>query len=256
MISPTERVVKDVSITKSKAAGLALGLVLAAGLSGGLAWRANHSFQPDEKPTRESVATDNTQERNLIEEYRKADFGDQKNFPVLDDAYRNRIALEFELIRSGRIEPLRNALRDPNRYVRAFAINALGILGDHESEETIAKMLADPDIDSMVGGAAVQALGWLKRGLEAVQSARATSRTVYPHLLDIAERQIKDPIDHAAKVREAYQLGLRRDELGSAEVGKPAPDFTAIDTDNKPFRLADVLKRNRVVVLAFVSADW
>lgn len=202
------------------------------------------------------MAADNTQKPDLIEEYRNADFGDLQNTPVLDDAYRNRIALEFELIRSDRIEPFMNAVRDPNRHVRAFAISALGILGDFESEGMMAELLADPDIDSMAGGAAVQALGWLKRGLKAVQSARATLRTACPHLLDIAERQINGPIDHAAMVREAWQTGLRRDEIGSARVGKPAPDFTAIDTDNRPFRLAEALQRHRVVVLVFVAEDW
>ncbi len=245
-------------VSKSKKAALALGFVLAAGVGGGLAWWATHKFQAGGEPTSDSVAKGNTQERNVIDEYRRADFGDQGSFPVLDDSYRDRIALEFEIIRSGRIEPLREALRDSNRYVRAFSVTALGILGDHESEEAIAKVVKDPDIDSMVGGAAVQALGWLKAkgGLEAVQFARANSRTLYRHLLDIAERQIKDPINHAAKVRQAYQLGVRREDIGSAKVGKAAPDFSATDTDGHPFSLADALKKNTVIVLIFVSADW
>lgn len=197
-----------------------------------------------------------TVERNLIEEYRKADFGDKQSFPVLDDSYRNRIALEFEIIRSGRIEALREAMGDSNRYVRAFSIAALGILGDRASVAAIAKLLDDPDIDSMVGGAALQALGWLKGGLEAVQSAKTKSRTLYKHLIDIAERQIKDPIDHAALVREAYRLGLDREQVGAAKAGKPAPDFSAVDTDGRRFRLADVVKKNKVVILMFASADW
>ena len=195
-------------------------------------------------------------ERNLIEEYRRADFGDKESWPVLDDSYRNRIALEFEIMRAGRIEPLRAALQDPDRYVRAFSVAALGILGDHPSEKAIEKLVGDPDVDRMVGGAALQALGWLKGGLEVVRSARTTSRTLNRHLMDIAERQIQDPIDHAARVREAYQLGLGREEIGSAKAGKSAPDFAAIDTDGRTFRLGDILKEKRVVILAFVSADW
>src|SRR5262245_34796795 len=124
-------------LTLSKRAALALGLVLAAGVGGGLAWWAAQRFQAGGEPTSNSVAEASPQERNLIEEYRRADFGDQENSPALDDAYRDRIALEFEIIRSGRIEPLREALRDRNRFVRAFAVTALGILGDHASEEAI-----------------------------------------------------------------------------------------------------------------------
>jgi len=192
--------------------------------------------------------------RDLIGEYRRADFGSEQSFPVLEDSYRKRIALEFEIIRSGRIGPLREALGDPNRFVRAFSVAGLGILGDGASVEAISKLVADPD--TMVGVAALQALGWLKDGKEAVQSAKAKSPTLSRHLVTIAERQIEDSIDHAAKVRQAYQLGLRREEVGSAVAGKPAPDFTATDTDGNPFRLADAVLKNKVVILIFVSADW
>lgn len=195
-------------------------------------------------------------ERDLLEEYRRADFGDRNSWPALDDAYRNRIALEFEIIRSGRIGPLREALRDPDPFVRSFSAAALGILGDHASEGAIARMVEDPETDRMTGGSAVQALGWLKAGRAAVQSARARSRTLNRHLLDIAESQIQDAVDHASMIREAYQSGLRREEIGSAQAGKPAPDFTAVDADGRPFRLADAVRKNRVVVLVFVSADW
>ncbi len=194
--------------------------------------------------------------RDLLQEYRRAGFGDEQSFPVLDDSYRERIALEFEIIRSGRIEPLREAMRDSNRHVRAFSIVALGVLGDHASVEAIAKRVDDPETDSLVGGAALQALGWLKGGLEAVRSARSKPRTFNRHLADIAERQIGDSIDHAARVRGAYQLGLRREDVGSARAGGLAPDFAAVDTDGRPFRLADVVKKTRVLILMFVSADW
>ena len=173
---------------------------------------------------------------------------------MLDDSYRNRIALEFEIVRSGRIDLLRDALGDSNRFVRAFSVGALGILGDHASVGTIAKRLEDTD--GMVRVAALQALGWLKGGLEAVQSARAKPRSLNQHLVRIAEQEIKDPVDHAARVLEAYQLGLRREDVGSARVGKPAPEFAAEDTEGNSFRLADAVKGSKVVILIFVSADW
>lgn len=195
-------------------------------------------------------------ERDLIDEYRRTDFGDPQNWPALDDSYRSRIALEFEIIRSAPIERLREGMHDPVRHVRALSTAALGIRGDHASGPAIAKLIEDPRIDGLVGGAALQALGWLKSGLETVRSARTTSRTLGRHLLDLAERQIQDPIDHAAAVRDAYRLGLRWKEVGSAAVGKPAPDFAAVDTDGKAFRLAEVLREKRVAILVFVSADW
>jgi len=194
--------------------------------------------------------------RNLLDEYRRADFGDKGSWPALDDAYRNRIALEFEIIREGRIEALREAARDPDRYVRAFAVAALGILGDRASEAAIAKLIEDPDVDSMVGGAALQAFGWLKGRVDVVRKARAKTRALGRHLMDLAERQVQDPIDHAAKVREAYARGIAREEIGSAKAGKAAPDFAAVDTEGRSFRLHEVLKEKKVAILVFVSADW
>lgn len=195
-------------------------------------------------------------ERNLLEEYRRAEFGDTQNIFPVDDGYRNRMALEFDLVRSGRLAPLREGLHDSNRFVRSFSVSALGVLGDRASEGAIAKLVEDPGTDPMVGSTAVQALGWLKSGLESVRSARATSRTLSRRLLDVAEREIQDSVDHAAPILEAYRLGLRAEEVGSARVGAPAPDFSATDTEGRAFRLSDAVRQHRVVLVIFVAADW
>jgi hypothetical protein len=187
-----------------------------------------------------------------LEEYRKADFGQKKGRP--DDGWKRRILLEGEIVRSGKPEPIRAALADPNRDVRASAATALGILGDKDSVAKI-EALARSDSDPLVRGMAVQALGWLKAGAATIQAAKSDESRDVQFLAAAAEGRLKDPTDYAAKVLEAYRAALKPEELASAEVGKPSPDFAAIDSDGKPFKLSDILKK-RVVVLTFQLADW
>ena len=187
-----------------------------------------------------------------LDEYRKADFSQKKG--KFDDGCRRRILLESELIRAGKPELIRPALKDPNRDVRAFGATALGILGDKPSAGAIAE-LAKSDPDPLVRGMAVQALGWLKAGAEAVQAAKSDKSADVQFLARVAEGHFKDPTDYAAKVREAYKAGIKPEEMASARVGQPAPDFAALDSEGRPFKLSDVL-RKQVVVLTFQLADW
>ena len=187
-----------------------------------------------------------------IDAYRKADFS-QKN-GKFDDACRNRIALEHSLIRAGDPAPLRAALGDKKRDVRAFAAAALGILGDRDSIDRLAEV-ARKDPDSMVRGKAVQALGWLKAGSDVIEAAKSDRAWNVRWLSKVAEGQLKSKIDYAAKVRKAYEAGITRKEMGTARVGSPAPDFSALDIDGKPFKLGDVVKK-KIVVLTFQVADW
>lgn len=186
------------------------------------------------------------------DEYRKVDFAQKQG--KFDDACRKRIALEFEMIRTGKPDLLRPALKDPNRDVRAFAAATLGILGDKASAASIAQ-LAKEDSDAVVRVMALQGLGWLKAGPDVINAAKSDSNRDVKFMAGVAEAHLKDPRDFAAMVREAYKAPLKPEEIASAQLGKPAPDFSVTDSDGNPFKLSAVLKK-QIVVLAFQLADW
>jgi hypothetical protein len=187
-----------------------------------------------------------------FDQYRKADFSQKKGKP--DDGWKRRITLEFDIIRAGKPETLRTGLKDTSRDVRAFAATALGTLGDKASAEALGG-LAKSDPDALVRGMAVQALGWLKAGAEAIQAAKSDKSGDVQFLARVAEGHLKDATDYAAQVREAYKVGIKIEEMATAHVGKPAPDFAATDSEGRAFKLSDILKK-RVVVLTFQLADW
>ena len=165
-----------------------------------------------------------------------------------------RLILESDLIRAGRAEPLRVALKDPVPPVRAFAARALGILGDKESAEAIAR-LAKADPESVVRENALLALGWMKAGAEALQAAASDRNRFVAFVAEAAEAQRTDPEDYGAKVRAAYALPLSRDEIHRARDGQAAPDFSALDTDGHLFKLSEAVGKG-IVVLDFLIGDY
>ena len=191
-------------------------------------------------------------QESLIEAYRKVDFTPKNG--RFDDGSRRRIALEYALIQAGDPAPLREALGDEKRDVRAFAAGALGILRDRKSVPRLME-LARNDPAQMVRGQALQALGWLKAGGSAIQAAKKDKAWNVHRMARIAEAHLKSPVDFAREVRKAYDGRLERSEMDVARVGKKAPGFSAVEETGKPFKLSDVVGK-RVVVLTFQVADW
>ena len=189
---------------------------------------------------------------NLLEEYRRADFSQKKG--AFDDSCRTRMALEYQIIQAGSLAKIRPALQDPNRNVRAFAVTALGILEDRKSVSAVAG-LAKNDPDAMVRGMAVQTLGWLKAGEEVIASAASDKSRDVRFLAKVAKGHLGDPVDYAAQVRKAYKAMLPAKKMGVARVGRPAPDFSAVDTEGRLFTLSSHIGK-RIVVITFQLADW
>jgi hypothetical protein len=189
----------------------------------------------------------------ILDRYRKVDFVAARTGPW-NEAHQQRLLLESELIRAGHAEPLRAALKDALPPVRAFAARALGILGDKESADAIAK-LAKEDPESVVRENALLALGWMKTGAEAVRAATSDRNRFVRFVAEAAEAQQADPEDYGAKVRAAYAFPISKDETNRARVGQAAPDFSAVDTDGNPFKLSEAVGKG-IVVLDFLIGDY
>ena len=54
--------------------------------------------------------------------------------------------------------------------------------------------------------------------------------------------------DYASLVREAYRPGMKREAMGAAKVGQPAPDFSARTCDGKAFKLSEVLGKKPLAI--------
>jgi hypothetical protein len=180
-----------------------------------------------------------------LEKYRKLQFPPkEENF---DKGWKDRVALEYEVINAADLRPLRAALKDEDPFVRSLAARALGIRGDRASAVALAE-LARADPEYMVRIRAVESLGFLKMKPEAIELARKDRSGGVRWAAAMAAGQLKDATDYAALVRRAYAAGIPREAMGSAKVGQPAPDFTAQTSDGKPFRLSAVLGKKPLAI--------
>jgi len=64
----------------------------------------------------------------------------------------------------------------------------------------------------------------------------------------LAAEQLKSDTDYAKLLRDAYATGIKRDAMGTAKLGKPAPDFTAQTSDGKPFKLSTILGKKSIAI--------
>jgi HEAT repeat protein len=138
--------------------------------------------------------------------------------------------------------------------VRPVAARALGILEDKESADALSVLVkGDPDVKVRLG--ALQSLGWLKSGAEAIKAAKSDQSRFVRFVADVAEAHRTDSVDHAAKVRAEYDVPLTIESMDRARVGQIAPDFSAVDTEGNAFQLSKVVGKS-IVVLDFLIADF
>jgi HEAT repeat protein len=186
-----------------------------------------------------------------LEKYRALRFpATPANF---DKGWEERVALEFEIINGADLQSLRTALKDPDRFVRSMAARALGIRGDQASTDSIGEM-AKGDPEAAVRIRAVESLGFLKARPDVLQAARKDPDGAVRWTAERVAGQLAEKTDFAALVREAYAVGIKREEMGSATVGRPAPDFSARKTDGTVFKLSEVLGK-KPIALYFAAFD-
>jgi hypothetical protein len=186
-----------------------------------------------------------------LDSYRNLEF--RPTMENFDKGWKERVLVEFAIINSADLGALRTGLKDRDPFVRSIAARALGIRADKASAEALAGLVkADPE--AMVRARAVESLGLLKMQPEAIELAKKDRNSGVQWVARMAAGQIKSDTDYGALVQKAYAAGIKRDDLGLAKVGQPAPDFAALTSDGKPFELSKVLGK-KPIVLYFAAFD-
>ena len=180
-----------------------------------------------------------------IENYRRLEFPpNDKNFEM---GWKDRVAADYEVINSADLASLRAALKDGDPFVRAIAAYALGVRKDESSADALAELVKN-DKEYVVRIRAIEALALLKMKAEVIEEALKDDDPGVPFVAKLVAGQITSEIDYAAQIRQAYAKGIDRESIGSAEVGKPAPDFTALTLDGKAFQLSSVIGKKPIAI--------
>ena len=186
-----------------------------------------------------------TQPASPLEKYRNLEYPPKdENFAK---GWQERVALEYEIINTADLKDLRIALKDKDPFVRAIAARALGILGDKDSADALAE-LVKADKEYWVRIRAVESLGYLKMKSEVLQMAIQERDGGVSWVAKLATDQLKSDTDYAKQLREGYATGIQREAIGMAKVGQPAPDFTAVTSDGKPFKLSTILGKKPIAI--------
>jgi len=180
-----------------------------------------------------------------IENYRKLEFPpSEENF---ERGWKDRVAAEYDVINSADLTALRGALKVEDPFVRAIAAYALGVRKDEASADALAELVKN-EKEYVVRIRAVEALALLKMKAEVIESALKDRDPGVAFVAKLVAGQVKSETDYAAQIRKAYAAGIDRGAMGSAEVGKPAPDFTALTIDGKTFQLSSVLGKKPIAI--------
>jgi len=180
-----------------------------------------------------------------LEKYRRLEYPPKEE--TIAKGWQERVALEYEIINGGDLKNLRSALKDEDPFVRAIAARALGILGDKDSADALAE-LVKADKEYFVRLRAVESLGYLKMKPDVIRLAMKDRDGGVSWVAKLAADQLKSDTDYAKQLREAFATGIKREAIGTAKVGQPAPDFTAQTSDGKPFKLSTVLGKKPIAI--------
>jgi hypothetical protein len=172
----------------------------------------------------------------------------KKNFEKgWEVGWKQRVALEFEIINDADLKSLRAALKDGKPFVRSMAARALGILADRDSVDALAELVKN-DPSYLVRIRSVESLGFLKMKPDVIELAKKDKQGGVRWSARLAADQLKSDYDYAAQTRRAFAIGIKRDAMGTAKVGQPAPDFTALTLDGKPFKFSSVLGKKPIAI--------
>lgn len=180
-----------------------------------------------------------------IEKYRRLEFPPRdENF---DKGWKERVVADYGVINSADLASLRAALKDNDPFVRAIAAYALGVRNDKDSADAIAELVKS-DKEYVVRIRAIEALALLKMKGEVIEAALKDPEPGVPFVAKLVAGEVKSEIDYAAQIRQAYAAGIDRATIGSAVVGKLAPDFTALTLEGQAFQLSSVLGKKPIAI--------
>jgi hypothetical protein len=180
-----------------------------------------------------------------IENYRRLEFPpNEENF---EKGWKERVAADYAVINSAELTSLRAALQDDDPFVRAIAAYALGVRKDATSADALADLVKN-DREYVVRIRALEALALLKMKAEVIESALKDRDPGVPFVARLVAGQLTSEIDYAAQIRRAYSAGIDRAAMGSAVVGKPAPDFAALNMNGEAFKLSSVLGKKPIAI--------
>jgi len=180
-----------------------------------------------------------------IENYRRLEFPpSDENF---EKGWKERVVADYDVINSADLTALRAALKDGDPFVRAIAACALGVRKDKASADALAELVKN-DKEYVVRIRAVEALALLKMKADVIEAALKDEDPGVPFVAKLVAGQVKSEIDYAAEIRQAYAAGIDRESLGSAVVGQPAPDFTALTIDREEFKLSSILGKKPIAI--------
>lgn len=143
------------------------------------------------------------------------------------------------------------ALAGDHRESRVVAAQALMLLGSEEARQMSEKALADSEPAVRVYAIdALSMLGPAKSMMKIAGLSQDPNRDVRSHVRFARDRKEKADVAAVRRMLKAYQL----EAMGTARVGKKAPDFALRDPTGKLHRLRDYTKRG-AVVLVFIYGD-
>src|SRR5262245_27739477 len=186
-----------------------------------------------------------------LDGYRKLEY--RPTMENFNKGWKERVLVEFEIVNSKDLAALRAGLKDKDSFVRSIAARALGIRADKASAEALAELVKS-DPEPMVRGRAVESLGLLKMKPEAIELAKKDRNDAVQWVARMAAGQLKNETDYGALMQKAYAAGIKRDKLGIAKVGERAPDFEALTSDGKPFKLSTVVGK-KPIAMYFAAFD-
>jgi HEAT repeat protein len=153
-----------------------------------------------------------------------------------DQDWRVRLLALRDLVRAGLNDraAIEAGLRHKDRQVRYLAAAALGILGDVNAAPALEE-IAVSDPSPLVRSQAVVALGQIQAKqsidtLEALQTEDPVKDV--RHQAELSLDQIRKGMGVTADYRNTW-LELDPSTFESVEAGRPAPDFTLKDTEDK-----------------------